>query len=89
MSNTLHQTRTSNAVTDVADWDDRMWPNVVAIFDTAGDVARSVKIHATDCRMVNTARKGKGRYVLISECVRDEVADLIERGYGVHMCKCV
>jgi len=61
-------------------------PRTVLLFDNGGDTAR---LHDKDCKMVNTARGRRGRYVLIDTDVEDNVRDLLEREYNVQVCRCL
>jgi len=56
--------------------------DLVALYNTAGT---AVKVHAPDCRMLNTA---KGRNVIAFPWTQEEADDLAERGFRVTICKC-
>jgi hypothetical protein len=52
-------------------------------FKTSGAIGQMAKLHKSGCSMVRAAK-----HVSMDAGVKDDVLDLMERGYAVTLCKC-
>lgn len=60
---------------------------LVLLFNTCADPSRAARLHAANCPMLNTAKRGRKAHAT-SDDLPGQVSDLEERGYPVKRCKC-